>query len=210
MGFMRSNGKRLSAAEPTVTERASAAWRRINLVGLDRPYGGAVGSVSFSAARGQAQRAAHSAASRIHGNGTAPEAHWAAPEVDCEARSRTLCRARHAPTPACVCNQALHGMLGCLCRSRWPPATGGCDGGEGHPICDPLSQHMQAPELAMRAARDLDGGHAPHEGLRVLARLWVRLRHGPQVAGQRQARGLGDRCQQPVVALETHAARSGR
>ena len=31
-----ANGKRLSAAEPTVTERASAAWRRINLVGLDR------------------------------------------------------------------------------------------------------------------------------------------------------------------------------
>ena len=161
-GF-HGNGKRLSAAEPTVTERANAAWRRINLVGLDRAYGGAVGSVSFSAARRQAQRAAHRAASRSHGIVIAPRAHCVAPEAVCEARSRAVCRARRTPTPACVRNQALHGMLGCPCRSRRPPATGGCDGGEGRPICDPLPQHMPAPDLAMRAACDVEGGHAPHD-----------------------------------------------
>ncbi len=62
----------------------------------------------------------------------------------------------------------------------------------------------QWPTLQCGQQVDLDGRHATHEGLRVLARLRVGLRHGQQLARQRQAFGLGRRGQQPVVtnALE--------
>ena len=52
----------------------------------------------------------------------------------------------------------------------------------------------------MRAALDADGGHAPHEGLRVLTRLGVGWRHGQEPTSQRQPLGLGRQRQQPEVA----------
>ena len=58
---------------------------------------------------------------------------------------------------------------------------------------------LPAPELAMRAVADVDGGHAAHEGLRILARLRVGGGHRQQAARQRQALRLGRRGQQPVV-----------
>jgi hypothetical protein len=45
----------------------------------------------------------------------------------------------------------------------------------------------------MRATGDREGGHAPHEGLRVLARLATGLRHRQQLARQLQAVFLGRR-----------------
>ena len=52
----------------------------------------------------------------------------------------------------------------------------------------------------MRAARDLERGHAPHEGLCVLARLWIGCRHGQQLPSYGQPAGFGRRCQHPIVA----------
>ena len=70
-----------------------------------------------------------------------------------------------------------------------------------------MLDHAPAADLAMRAAIDLDGRHAAHEGLRVLARLRVGLRHGQQLPRQRQALSLGRRGQQPVVADALEARR---
>ena len=42
--------------------------------------------------------------------------------------------------------------------------------GNGRAVGSALLDHAPAPELAMRAALDLEGRYATHEGLRVLAR----------------------------------------
>ena len=76
--------------------------------------------------------------------------------------------------------------------------------GEGREVCpvgSQLLQHPPAPDLAVRAAGDLDGRHAPHEGLRILARLRVRCRHRQQLPSQRQPLRLGRRGQQAVGEL---------
>ena len=195
-----ANGKRLSDAEPTLNERAGAAWRQINLVGLDRRDGGAMGSVSFSRACGQANRAAHRGASRLQRIVIAPKASCAALGRACGVPGRALRRAGRAAAPACVRDAALPGALGCLCGSRWASACGGGDGGQVCPVGRPVLHSDPVTYCAMRAAHDLDGGHAPHEGPRVLARLRVGRRHRQQLARQREPRGLGRRSKQPVVA----------
>ena len=63
-----------------------------------------------------------------------------------------------------------------------------------------MLDHAPVTELAMRTAIDLDGRHAAHEGLRILARLRVGGRHREQPPRQRQPLGLGSRREQPVVA----------
>src|SRR5450755_3498885 len=55
--------------------------------------------------------------------------------------------------------------VACLCASWRPPARGrDGDGGQRRSVSCQLLLHPPASDLAMRAALDIDGGHAPHEG----------------------------------------------
>ena len=86
---------------------------------------------------------------------------------------------RHA---ASHCDEARARGLGPVCAAR-PFNRGRCN---GRAVGAALLDHAPAPELAMRAALDLEGRHATHEGLRVLARLRVGRRHchpGADAAG---------------------------
>ena len=87
------------------------------------------------------------------------------------------CRGWRKAAAACMHDEALRGMHGRLQASRRTPARRGEDSGQRRAVDTELLDHAPAPELAMRAALDLDGGHAPHEGVRVIARLRVRRWH---------------------------------
>ena len=84
-------------------------------------------------------------------------------------------------------------------RIRRPSAYGAGEGCKGRSVGGRLLQYAPAPDLAVRAARDLDGGHASHEGLGVLARLRVRCWRRQHLPSPRQPLGLGRQGQQPVV-----------
>lgn len=81
-----------------------------------------------------------------------------------KARQKTAARVKHAD----------HGG---------PPAGREHDGCQCHPIGQDLLDHLPVAGLAMRAAADLDGSQAVHEGLRLLARLWVGRLHHQQLPG---------------------------
>src|SRR5450432_3746048 len=82
------------------------------------------------------------------------------------------CRIGRDETPACVEDETLQGTFACLCASWRPSARGrDGDGGQRRSVSCQLLLHPPASDLAMRAALDIDGGHAPHEGSCVLARL---------------------------------------
>ena len=76
--------------------------------------------------------------------------------------------------------------------ASWRPSAGGeGDRSQRHAIGRQRLHELPAPELAARAALDVDGGHAAHEGLRILACLRIGRRHRQQAARQRQASRLG-------------------
>lgn len=52
-------------------------------------------------------------------------------------------------------------------------------------------QHLPSPVTAMRAALDVDDGHALHEGPHLLGSRWIACRHGQQAARCGQALRLG-------------------
>jgi hypothetical protein len=58
------------------------------------------------------------------------------------------------------------------------------DGSEDGSVGGQLFDNEPASDPAMRAAPDLDVGHASHEGLRVLARERVCGGHGQELSGE--------------------------
>jgi len=162
-----------------------------------------VGSVSFICPCWQRRRALSAVAKSRPGRGVSrqgvPERFvqaargWAAQIAQIAQAARRAAR-------ACAPSQAEGRCQGEARRSWRPPAGRGHDGCQGRPIGRDLLDDVPVACLAMRAAADLDGGHAAHEGLRLLARLRVGRRHRQQLPRQRQALGLGRRGQQPVVA----------
>ena len=105
--------------------------------------------------------------------------------------------AEHIETLARVHDEALRRVY--VCASRWSAARGVSDSSEDGSVGEQMLDHEPAPDLAMRTAFDLDGRHAPHEGLRVLARERVHGGHGQQLSSQRESVGLRCRCEQAVV-----------
>jgi len=109
-------------------------------------------------------------------------------------------RSQHARTRAYLRKPMLNPERGRTCASR--RASAGCQRGRcnGRAVRAALLDDAPVAEPAMRAACQLDTSHAAHEGLCVFARLRVGQWHRQQLARQCQARGLGCRRQQPVVA----------
>ena len=82
---------------------------------------------------------------------------------------------------------------GCAAPSRRPPARRGHQRLACHGVGRALLDDQPSAGGTVRAAGDLDGGDAPHEGLSVLASGRIGRRHGQQLPGHVQASGLGRR-----------------
>ena len=159
-----------------------------------------MGSVSFSGARGQARRASRpareDAPDLVKAHPASPAAHLRSQTV----LGKALRSAWHALSLAGACNPALKGGSTLVRPSRRPPAPGRCWCGQCASVGTSRLQQLPTPAGAVRAGPDLNGGHAAHEGLRIVTRLRVRRWHDEQQPRSGQPVRLGSGCQHPVVA----------
>ena len=170
-----------------------------------------MGSVSFSGRCGQCRQAL---APMVWGRAPCMTA-TNVPPGRCgssdEAPGLAMQRGRRTKARALDCMQTRPSTCVAAFASWWASARGkqGCCNRRA--VRTALLDDAPTPEPAMRAALDLDGRHAAHEGPRVLAGLRVGRRHRQQLARCRQPFGLGRRCEQPVVAdaLEAPGPRRG-
>ena len=169
--------------------------------------GGEVGSVSFSDRCRQCRCLLHRTVPWHRGRTLATKVACGRCDSAATAPGVVVRRGRRRGTRAWVRKPTVNTEWARACAS-WRASADGQQGRcNGRAISATLLDHAPVPEPAMRAASDVEGRHAAHECLRVLARLPVRCRHRQQLAGCGQPLGLGRRCQQPIVTNALEARR---